>query len=62
MSKFDEIELAVKAPIMCPECKHHLFYEVNGKWYSRVIGLYDRGLDRTVSWRCPDCNHEWERK
>ncbi len=29
--------------------------------YSRRIGIYDRRLDRTVAWRCPDCGYEWPR-
>jgi ribosomal protein L37AE/L43A len=29
--------------------------------FSRKIGIYDRGADRTVAWRCPDCGHEWAR-
>jgi len=32
-----------------------------GRW-GRQIGIYDFDKDRTVMWRCPDCNHEWERK
>ncbi len=31
------------------------------KWFSRVIGLYDRKTDRTVAWRCPDCGTTWHR-
>lgn len=27
--------------------------------FSRVIGLYDVGVDRTVAWKCPDCGHTW---
>lgn len=26
--------------------------------WSRRIGIYDRDLDRTVAWRCPDCGDE----
>ncbi len=34
----------------------------NGKkYFSRRIGLYDMGLDRTVKWKCPDCGGEWDR-
>lgn len=29
--------------------------------FRREIGIYDRGLDRTVAYRCPDCGHEWPR-
>ena len=31
-----------------------------GRW-GREIGIYDIDLDRTVAWRCPDCNHQWPR-
>ena len=30
-----------------------------GKWGLK-IGIYDMESDRTVSWQCPDCNHEWK--
>lgn len=29
--------------------------------FSRVTGMYDRGLDRTVAWLCPDCGVSWGR-
>ena len=35
--------------------------ETNGQW-GREIALYDINKDRTTAYRCPDCNHEWERK
>ncbi len=28
--------------------------------FSRLIGVYCRDSDRTVAWRCPDCDEEWE--
>ena len=31
-----------------------------GQW-GRAVALYDRDLDRTVAFRCPDCGHEWPR-
>ena len=31
-----------------------------GRW-GRCIALYDRDKDRTVGYRCPDCDGEWER-
>jgi len=31
-----------------------------GRW-GRAIGIYDLEKDRTVRWRCPDCEHEWPR-
>ena len=34
--------------------------ETQGEW-KREIAIYDRDLDRTVAYRCPDCGHEWNR-
>ena len=31
-----------------------------GQW-GRAIGMSDMEQDRIVSWRCPDCKHEWAR-
>lgn len=31
-----------------------------GHW-GRKIGLYCMDRDRTVAWKCPDCDHEWGR-
>ena len=31
-----------------------------GRW-GRQIGICSLEHDRTVAWRCPDCNHEWGR-
>lgn len=50
----------------CPKCnadltgepipeRHREHYPPGDTHFSRVIGLYDRELDRTVGWRCPDC-------
>lgn len=30
--------------------------------WGRQISLYDRDKDRTVGYKCPDCNGKWERK
>lgn len=30
--------------------------------FDRRIAVYDRDLDRTMAWKCPDCGHEWPRK
>lgn len=27
--------------------------------WGREIGVYDRGLDMTIAWRCPDCEGMW---
>jgi hypothetical protein len=55
----------------CPKCESswvdkpipEQYQEHHGgsKWYSRVIGLYDRDQDRTVAWQCPDCGTCWDR-
>lgn len=29
--------------------------------FSRIISIYDRALDRTVAYKCPDCGKEWTR-
>ena len=29
--------------------------------WSRVIGIYDNILDRTVEYKCPDCGERWQR-
>ena len=47
----------VGAPIPEQYQEHH----GDSKWYSRVIGLYDRDLDRTFAWQCPDCGTCWDR-
>jgi transposase-like protein len=31
------------------------YYAPDSTHYSRRIGMYDRELDRTVGWKCPDC-------
>jgi len=31
------------------------------RFYSRMIGVYDRDRDRTVEWLCPDCGVRWDR-
>lgn len=30
-------------------------------FYSRVIACYDRDLDQTAYFLCPDCNHRFDR-
>lgn len=54
----------------CPSCKadlrggvipkkdQHLF---GADHFGREIGLYDMEQDRTISWKCPDCGHQWPR-
>ena len=39
-----------------PEESRHMY---GGKThFRRVIGIYSREQDRTVAWRCPDCDYE----
>jgi hypothetical protein len=38
------------------ESRQH--YSPPYRW-KREIGIYSIERDRTVAWRCPDCNHEW---
>lgn len=42
-------------PHFCRHCKADLRDHVHGPPGKREIGIYDRGLDRTVEYRCPDC-------
>lgn len=30
--------------------------------WGRAISLYSVEKDRTIGWRCPDCNGTWERE
>jgi heterodisulfide reductase subunit C len=58
-------------PDDCPNCGANLYYlpipfehreyYTRPFFFSRRIGLYDVKADRTVSWKCPDCGHTWER-
>lgn len=29
--------------------------------FGKVIGIYSMVKDKTVAYRCPECNHEWKR-
>lgn len=49
------------SPLNCPNCNTDLRDHNGGPPFKREIAIYDRGLDRTVAFRCPDCNHEWSR-
>ena len=37
------------------------YYAPGATHYSRMIGIYDVALDRTVAWQCPDCGGQWPR-
>lgn len=45
----------------CPKCGVQWAYEVDGKRYSYLGGIYSREQDRTIAWRCPGCETEWKR-
>lgn len=55
----------------CPVCNVRLFTtpipeEYRNHYdppyfYSKLRGIYDRNLDRTVAYQCPDCNTYFER-
>jgi hypothetical protein len=51
-----------KGVLECPHCDVDLRDHKNGPPFKRTIGVYSRALDRTVAWRCPDCNGEWPRQ
>jgi hypothetical protein len=56
----------------CPNCKTDLTGEPipekdreafgGATHFDRQIGIYDRRLDRTVAFKCPDCGYEWARE
>lgn len=58
-------------PYECPLCQSDLTSDpIPEEWldayggathYSRVMGLYSLERDRTIAYRCPDCNGEWDR-
>jgi predicted RNA-binding Zn-ribbon protein involved in translation (DUF1610 family) len=61
----------IDAPLDCPHCGVSLIGnkipEEDRKWFGgksnfkREIGIYDTVKDRTVKFRCPDCQGEWMR-
>jgi transposase-like protein len=64
--------MAKHGPWYCPSCSAQLWDKEIPEpirehysppyWYMRRIGIYDRGCDRTVEWRCPSCSHQWPRR
>lgn len=44
-----------------PEPYHTAGWYGDKTHYSRRISIYDRETDRTVSYKCPDCNASWAR-
>jgi uncharacterized C2H2 Zn-finger protein len=56
----------------CPKCES-LWHEKripegqralygDAKFFSRVMGIYDRNRDRTIAYQCPDCHACWDRE
>lgn len=46
----------------CPHCAADLAYEVDGKAYSRAIGVEIAGVyDGALFWHCPACGQDWHR-
>lgn len=54
----------------CPNCGSNLQGEpipvesqrnYGATHFSRKIGIYSRETDKTVEWKCPDCDYQWER-
>jgi Zn-finger nucleic acid-binding protein len=47
---------------LCPLCGANLVYEVEGKTYSRCIGVEIQGVyDGMLFYQCPDCDGRWHR-
>lgn len=44
-----------RGALECPHCKADLRDQRTGPPFKREIGMYDRGLDRTTHFACPDC-------
>ena len=43
----------------CPACDISWAYDVDGKRFSRVVGVVV--ADRIAYWSCPNCGTQWER-
>ena len=60
----------LRGPTIHVDSRHYYGYkedepcEACGKepHFSRLVGLYDYGVDRTIAWRCPDCGYVEERR
>ena len=60
-----------RPPDECPACHADLHGEEieprsqplfgGAKYFSLAIGIYSREEDRTTQWRCPYCEHVWNR-
>jgi len=47
---------------ICPSCRVDFTYEVDGKTYSRRVGVEIPGLyDGVAYWECPSCGYRWAR-
>jgi hypothetical protein len=54
----------------CPACdkgfhgrdiEQRLWHMYGARHFSRKIGIYNIMMDRTTTYRCPFCKHEWSR-
>lgn len=46
----------------CPHCDFPLRYEVDGKVYSKMMGIeIQGGYDGVSYWACPNCKVVWDR-
>jgi hypothetical protein len=54
LAQYGDEEKALKTAEMYGATK------TTGRW-GLAIGIYDMEQDRTVAWRCPFCQHQWER-
>ena len=55
MEKYQDEEKALESAEMYGATK------TTGRW-GHKIGIYSMEEDCTTHWKCPECEHEWERK
>lgn len=46
---------------LTPEEQQSVYWSPGTKFFSKLIGIYDRDADMTVRWLCPECKTEWDR-
>jgi len=64
LHKLETEELDRPSPPLdrCPHCEHDLLYQVDGKTYSRLVGVeIQGGYDGVSYWACPFCGAAWDR-
>ena len=46
----------------CPECGAQWAYKLSrNRRYTHLIAVQSREQDRTIGWRCPGCDKQWDR-